>query len=193
MGAGFGRISLLTMGVVLMFCASLAFASSDTYPEHEVKAAFLYNFMKFTDWPEEKTKDTNNPMTILVIGDYPECKTFKDIQSKSSESSSVRVRIFKSYEQINDPNILKQSHVLFICSSEKKNIEKILDVVKDSQVLTVGEDKRFLELGGIVNFVKNEEKIRFEVNIPAATKANLKLRSKLLKLAKRVITEDTES
>jgi hypothetical protein len=180
------------MGVVFVLFACLAVAASETYPEHEVKAAFIYNFIKFTDWPEEKVTDANEVMTIFVVGNYPECKTFKDIQRKSSENNPVSIRMFKSYEQISDPNVLKQCHVLFICKSEKKHIGDMLNLVKDSHILTVGEEKDFLEAGGIISFVEYQEKIRFEVNIPAASEAGLKLRSKLLKLAKRVIKEDAE-
>jgi hypothetical protein len=187
------RTSPLVVGVVLVLCACPAIASSKTYPEHEVKAAFLYNFMKFTDWPEEKVADANETVTIFVVGDYPECKTFRDIQEKSSENNPVQVQIFKSYEQVKDPNILKSCYVLFICKSEKKHLAEILSLVKDSPVLTVGEEEGFLEKGGIINFVEYREKLRFEVNIPAASEAGLKLRSKLLKLAKHVITDDTGS
>ena len=59
MSARFCRISLLTVGVVFTFCTCPALAASKAYPEYEVKAAFLYNFMKFTDWPEEKLPDAN--------------------------------------------------------------------------------------------------------------------------------------
>jgi hypothetical protein len=187
------KTPLFAAGIVLALCAPLCIAGPETYPEHEVKAAFLYNFMKFTDWPVEKVPDANSPMSIFVVGDYPECKTFKDVQAKDSESNPVQVRIFKSYEQISDPNILKFCHVLFIRGTEKKYFGKILNLVKDNQVLTVGESEGFLEAGGIINFVEYQEKIRFEINIPAASEADLKLRSKLLKLATRVITENAES
>ncbi|MFA5422898.1 MAG: YfiR family protein [Phycisphaerae bacterium] len=182
------RTSIPIVGIVLVFCAYTLASGADTYPEHEVKAAFLYNFIKFADWPEEKVKDANQPMIIFVVGSYPECKTFKDIQSKGS----VQVRMFKSFDQISDPNILKDCHVLFVSSSEKKDITRILNVVKDYPVLTVGEDDSFLDAGGIINFVEYEEKIRFEINLPAATRADIKLRSKLLKLARRVVTEEGE-
>jgi len=187
------RVLLLTIGAALAFCATTAVAESKTYPEHEVKAAFMYNFLKFTDWPEEKVPDGNEAVNIFVVGDYPECKTFRDIQEKSQEGNPVRVQIFKSYEQMSDPNVLKDCHLLFICKNEKKYVGEILELVKDNNVLTVGEYEGFLEAGGIINFVEYREKLRFEVNMPAASEANLKLRSKLLKLAKRVITEDTES
>lgn len=187
------KVLLLTIGAALTFCAHFAAADSETYPEHEVKAAFMYNFLKFIDWPDEKVPDGNEPMNIFVVGDYPECKTFKDIQEKSQDSNPVRVQIFKSFEQMNDPNVLKDCHLLYICKSEKKHVSRILAIVKDSNVLTVGEYDGFLEAGGVINFVEYREKLRFEVSMPAATAANLKLRSKLLKLAKRVITEETKS
>jgi hypothetical protein len=187
------KVLLFTIGAILPLCAHPAMADSETYPEHEVKAAFMYNFLKFTDWPEEKVPDENETMNIFVVGNYPECKTFKDIQEKTREGNPVRVRIFKSYEQMSDPNVLKECHLLYICKSEKKHITEILKLVKDSSVLTVGEYEGFLEAGGMINFVEYREKLRFEVNMSAAAEANLKLRSKLLKLAKRVITDDTES
>jgi len=187
------KVLLFVIGGAFAFCANTAAADSETYPEHEVKAAFMYNFLKFTDWPDEKLPDENKPVNIFVVGDYPECKTFKDIQEKSQEGNPVRVRIFKSYEQMSDPNVLKDCLLLYICKSEKKHVGEILKLVKDSNVLTVGESDGFLEAGGIINFVEYKEKLRFEVNVPAATEADLKLRSKLLKLAKRVITDDTES
>ena len=182
------RTSLLAE-VVIMFCVSLSIAASEPYPEHEIKAAFLFNFMKFTEWPEYRMQDSNEPMSVYVVGDYPECKTFKDIRKKSINGRPIEVRIFKSYEKIEDPNILKLCHVLFICKSEKKNVNAIINTVKDSGVLTVGMFKGFLEADGMINFVRHEQKIRFEVNLKATRDSGLKLRSKLLKLAKRIINE----
>lgn len=182
------RTSLLA-GVVLMFCVLLSIAASEPYPEHEIKAAFLFNFMKFTEWPEYRMQDSNEPMSIYVVGDYPECKTFKDIRKKDINDRPVQVRIFKSYEKIEDPNILKLCHVLFICETEKKNANTIVNIVKDSGVLTVGEFKGFLEADGMINFVRQEQKIRFEVNLSATQNSGLNLHSKLLKLAKRIINE----
>ena len=57
--------------VVIMFCVSLSIAASEPYPEHEIKAAFLFNFMKFIEWPQYRMQDSNEPMSIYVVGDYP--------------------------------------------------------------------------------------------------------------------------
>jgi Holliday junction resolvasome RuvABC DNA-binding subunit len=79
---------------------------------------------------------------------------------------------------------------LFICSSEQKNLKEIIDLLKDHSVLTVADMQGFLESGGIVNFVIEENKVGFEINIAAAEHAKLKIRSQLLRLAKRIVEED---
>jgi hypothetical protein len=78
---------------------------------------------------------------------------------------------------------------LLICETEKKNAKKILKIINQNGVLTIGEFGGFLESGGMINFTMHDKKIRFEVNLQATRDSGLKLRSKLLKLAKRIINE----
>ncbi|MBN1796512.1 MAG: YfiR family protein [Sedimentisphaerales bacterium] len=176
----------------MTLCIQQCVAESVSYPEQEVKAAFIFNFMRFTDWPREKISDSNQPVRIFVIGDYTNCKTLKEMDKKQYNDKDVNVHVFKSYENIEDPNILKTSHVLFICSSQKKHTKDILKIVKNSNVLTISEVDNFLESGGIINFVKEDQKIRFEVNRTIADDEKLEIRSKLLKLATRVIIKNPE-
>jgi hypothetical protein len=82
--------------------------------------------------------------------------------------------------------------LLFICPSEKNNINEIIDLVKNQSVLTVADTQEFLDAGGIVNFVIEDNKVRFDVNLTASEKAGLKIRSQLLRLAKRVIKDGAE-
>jgi len=81
--------------------------------------------------------------------------------------------------------------LLFICRSEKEQLGKIINIVKDHNVLTVGDMNDFLESGGIINFVIDDQKVRFEINNNAAKQEKLNIRSKLLRLAKKVIEEET--
>ena len=83
--------------------------------------------------------------------------------------------------------------MLFISSSEKEHLKEIVNLVKDGSVLTVGEMAGFMEAGGIINFVMDKKKVRFEINNAAAKRSKLKLRSGLLKLAKRVIRQEEQS
>ena len=81
---------------------------------------------------------------------------------------------------------IKQCHLLFICASEAKNLKEILKLIKDKNILTVGETGDFLTEGGIINFVVDDKKVRFEINLEASDKAKLKISSQLLQLAKKV-------
>jgi len=79
--------------------------------------------------------------------------------------------------------------VLYVCASEKEHLKEIINIVEGSSVLTVGDTDGFLEAGGIINLLIEDKKVRFEVNVTAAEKANLQIRSQLLRLAKRVVKE----
>ena len=180
--------------------------------EYQIKAAFLYNFLQFVDWPEEKPADSNKPITIGIVGENPFGDAFEPIKDKKVKGRSVVIKQFKSFEELKKPTekdtaspkatpdaskpkssqeieTLTKCHLLFICSSEQKNLKEIINEVKGHEVLTVGEMEGFLEAGGIINWFVEEKKIRFEINIAAAEGANLKIRSELLRLAKRLVKE----
>lgn len=185
-----------------------ALADSVRSQEYQIKAAFLYNFIKFVEWPNEKFADSNEPITIGIIGKDPLGNAFVPLKDKQTKGRKIVVKRFKGFEELKkDPernkaelqriiDTIRKCHLLFICSSEKKALRDIINSVKDYPVLTVGETKGFLEFGGIINFLMEENKVRFEINLAAAKRAKLKIRSKLLRLAKRVVEEkspgDTE-
>ncbi len=199
--------SLLALVTVLLVTSVAANAdeNSTSGQEYQVKAAFLYNFIKFVDWPQGKTSDTNEPVVIGIIGSAPLENAFKPIEGKAEDvhGKPIVIKYFKSFEELiksgenskdnlqKELEALRKCHLLFICSSEQKNLSQILDAVKDSYVLTVGESPEFIGLGGIINFVLEDEKMRFEINVAAADKAQLKIRSQLLRLAKKVVDDDS--
>jgi hypothetical protein len=179
--------------------APKAVADSTPSQEYQVKAAFLYNFLQFVDWPEEKFADSNEPIIIGVIGNDPFGNAFEPIVSKKVKGRAVVIKRFNGLEELKksvekdklrEIETLTKCHLLFICSSEQKNLKEIIDTVKDHSVLTVGEMEGFLESGGIINWFVEEKKIRFEINTAAAERAKLKIRSNLLRLAKRVVEKD---
>jgi len=161
--------------------------------EYQVKAAFLYNFVKFVDWPKEKVADGNEPIIIGVIGKDPFGKAFDPIKKKQVKGKKVVIKRFQDLEESKQSDeqtaLIRKCHLLFICSSEKKKLREIINLVKDDSVLTVGEVKGFLESGGIINFLMEDKKVCFEINNAAAKQTKLKIRSKLLRLAKRIIPE----
>ncbi len=162
--------------------------------EYQIKAAFLYNFIQFVDWPKEKVADSNQPIIIGIIGKDPFGNVFESLKNKKIKGKSVVIRRVKTFEELKKNgeledkiNELKKCHVLFICSSENKYLKQIIDPIKTDNILTVGETGNFLENGGIINFVLEEKKVRFEINLDAANTSNLKISSQLLRLAEKVI------
>jgi hypothetical protein len=170
-------------------------AESTSSREYQLKAAYLYNFIKFIEWPEEKMADANEPIIIGVIGKNPFGDAFELIKDDKVKGRKVIVKWVKGFEELKKSDKaemyqtiedVRKCHLLFICSSEEKTSKEIMDLVKDCSVLTVAEILGFLESGGIINLSVEDKKIRFEINNVNANQAKLKISSQLLRLAKTV-------
>ncbi len=155
---------------------AIAAADKPVSLEYRVKAAYLYNFLKFVDWPPEKGAEAS-PYIIGVIGEDPFGKELVSIGEKTVKGRPLKIKYFKGVED------LETCHILFICASEKERIEIILKRLNDMPVLTVGDVADFAQRGGMINLVKSGKTVRFEINRDAAEKTGLKISSKLLKLA----------
>jgi hypothetical protein len=194
---------LVVLALVLFIAATTPKAEAATVAssEYQVKAAFLYNFIKFVDWPGEETADSNEPIVIAVVGKDPFGDALKPLENKQIKARDVIIKHFKKLE---DPeksaekdkdemqeqvDAARKCQLLFICPSEKTKIKEIIDLVKGYSVLTVGDTEDFLESDGIIEFVMEEKKVRFEINVAAAKNAKLKIRSQLLRLAKKIVGE----
>ena len=175
------RTSALVFTVAFWFCAGLPLlsqASSPSGEEYQIKAAFLYNFGKFVDWPEAAA-DSSKPLVIAVFGTDP----FGPVLDRTVQGRRVRGRpvIVRRPTRIED---LLPCHILFVSSAEKNRMAGILQAVGGAAVLVVGETDGFLRLGGMIAFSVEKEKVRFEINEGAARRKGLKIDSKLLVLAK---------
>ena len=149
--------------------------------QYQVKAAFLYNFAKFIEWPPQSFKGPDDPIAICVVGLNPFGAMIEDtVRGKTLDGRAFVVR--------NVPNVQQTGgcHILFISSSERKQVQSILESIKTPGVLTVGEAEGFARNGGIINFKLDGGKVRFEVNLEAAAKEGLQIRSNLLSLAEIV-------
>jgi len=193
---------ILASVLLVAAIAPKAGAGATSSQEYQVKAAFLYNFLQFIGWPEDKSADNNQPLTIGIVGKDPFGDAFEPIKDKKVKDRNVITKHFESFEELKKSaeegktrkvEMLTKCHLLFICSSEQKNLKEILNLVKDQNVLTVGEMEGFLEAGGIINFLVVENKIRFEINTSAAEQAKLEIRSQLLRLAKRIVEGDKKT
>ncbi|MDD5134719.1 MAG: YfiR family protein [Phycisphaerae bacterium] len=189
-------ILMVAMLVLLAGTGTQVQADSAASKEYQVKAAFLYNFIMFVEWPHGKITDGNEPLIIGIIGKDPFEGAFEPIKDKLINGRKVVIKRFEGLEKLRKSEAemnraieeVRKSQLLFICRSEEKVIAQIVDLIKGANVLTIGDMPKFLESGGgIINFVMEEEKVRFEINGVAAEAAGLKIRSQLLRLAKRVI------
>jgi hypothetical protein len=148
---------------------------------YQVKAAYLFNFVKFVEWPEEAFADPLAPIVIGIVGDDP----FGDALPQVVLGKTVQGRdlIIRKYHAGED---LRGSHILFISASEKKRLPQILSSLHGSCVLTVADIDGFLEEGGMILLFSEENRVRFAINVEAANQAKLKVSSKLLSLARVV-------
>ncbi len=147
--------------------------------EYRVKAAYLYNFLKFVDWPGEGGEGSG-PYIIGVVGEDPFGKELVSIGEKTVKGRPLKIKYFKRVQE------LETCHILFVSVSETERIERILKRLDGMPVLTVGDVAGFAQRGGMISLVKKGKTIRFEINLEAAERSGLKISSKLLRLARIV-------
>jgi hypothetical protein len=146
--------------------------------EYQVKAVFLYNFTKFTDWPASAFASSNAPIVIGIVGEDPFGKTLDAvINGDTARGHPLVVKRLRADED------LRSCQVLFIGRSEKKRLSSLLQKLKSSPVLTVSDATDFAEQGGMVSFLLVQKNVKFEINQAAAEAAGLQISAKLLKLA----------
>jgi hypothetical protein len=176
------RVASCALSVLFFLTATARLPANSTAEEYSVKAAFLFHFAQFVEWPEETFKEADTPLTYCTIGDDPfQGSLDAALGGKAIGARSFRVLHFKQ------PQEIQGCQVLFVGSGEKRRLPEILARVRTNSVLTVGESEHFAQEGGMIGFVLEENKIRFEINLAAAQKGKLKISSRLLALAKNVI------
>jgi YfiR/HmsC-like len=166
-------------------CAgTMAKAQSQPLSEYEIKAGFLFNFTKFVEWPPDAFADSSVPIVLGIVGDNPVTDLLTETAAgKTVNGRAVVVRRFKEGQD------LRSCHIVFVSSSEGKHVPQILESVKGSRVLTVGETSGFAQSGGMINFFVEGNKVRLEINLDAAARARLKISAKVIAVARLVSGE----
>ncbi len=144
--------------------------------EHELKAAFIYNFISFTEWPGK----TGTNINICTLGDDPLNIPLDTLQNKTAKGAAIIVRHLYTGDEVKD------CHVVFISDSERTNFPKILSILKSVPTLTVTDSEGFAAQGVMIELGLEERRIMFKINAEAAKEARLMISSKLLRLAKAV-------
>jgi hypothetical protein len=177
------RWKLFLIRVVLCFLASATQAQSAT--EYQVKAAFLFNFAKFVEWPADAFPGADAALQICVLGQDPFGHEFEQvIADKNVNGHRIEVIHPSGVPQA------KACQILFVAASAKPQMRETLRALRGASVLTVGDSDGFARMGGIINFVLDEGRVRFEINVKAAERAHLKVSARLLTVAKLIVTED---
>ena len=169
---------IILIGLLLVCAPACVRAEEAAFGEYEIKAGFIYNFIKFTEWPDESRLDSRKVLVVGIFGQDPFGNALDQIHGKVVRGMRIEVR------RLNSVKDLKNCGVLFIDTSEKNNIGRVLEAVKDLPVLTIGDTDGFSKQGIIINFYTEQNKIRFEINTEKARQAKLALSSKLLRLAR---------
>jgi hypothetical protein len=173
------RTSILRIVLILWVGAFWRAQAGDAeIEEYQVKAAFLFNFAKFVEWPAEAFASADGPMEICVLGPNP----FGSSLDKAVQGKVVGHRTFLVRE-VRDAQQASECHMVFVSASGWARSRAMLGDIKKCCVLTVGETVEFIDGGGIINLRLEEARVRVEINPDAAARARLRISSKLLSLA----------
>lgn len=154
--------------------------------EYQVKAAFLYNFAKFIEWPAEVFRTPRDPMVVCVLGNNPFGGALEDV----IRGKSIEGRPF-AYRPVADGTSAQGCQILFVPNAESRHFRSIQGELKNVGILTVGEAPGFASDGGVINFKLDDGRVRFEINLDAAERRGIHISSKLLSLAQIVKTGKT--
>jgi len=151
--------------------------------EYKLKAAFVAQFVRYVQWPEERFQSKHSPFVVGVLGADPFGSGLTRYlnQVKEYQGHPIEVRHFENARGAG------VCHLLFVAGKQRKDLPEVLTQLRGKGVLAIGEDPRFAQRGGVVNFYwRDPSHIAFEINVDAAKRRKLTIRSQLLKLAKIV-------
>lgn len=177
---------------------------------YQLKAAFLYNFMKFVEWPDNSSRSDNSgqppkPFVLCVLGEDSLKAPLNSLADKTIKDRPVKVLFIDSFETVKKKNreatvedyldqlqkTIVSCHLLFVGAAEKERLAEILKLSEKKPILTVSDISNFASLGGVIEFVTENNKMRFDINLISAEAKTLKISSQLLQLARKVYKKET--
>jgi uncharacterized protein DUF4154 len=160
-----------------MFAVSVTSVSAQAAAISKVKAAFLYNFAKFAEWPPE-TLPPGQQLHLCVVGDDAVADALEQtIKGRAIEGHELSVRVVES------DVLLRGCHLVYVDGRDARRSSQLAESLKGTSVLSVGDGENFAEQGGVAQLVLEQDRMRFAVNVTAVERARLRLSSKLLSLA----------
>lgn len=176
----------------LLFCAALLFGvraeAQAPMGESQVKAMFVYNFLKFVEWPVDASVGPKDPFVVLIIGDGATA----DATEGFLEANMIGDRPLVVRRTQSDPSFTGV-RAAFVVERDTKKLHRILAAASAAGVLTIGEGDDFATLGGVIGLLVENRKVRFDVDTSAAQSAGLRVSSKLLALTRNVRSSSNRS
>jgi hypothetical protein len=152
--------------------------------EYRTKANYLVNFPSFVEWPAEGMPPEKAPFLVCGLGEFSFGTSLTEAtRGRTVHDRRIEVRWVRKLQE------LSSCQILFVSRSEEKRYSQALEAVRGLMVLTVGETPDFLNAGGMLTFSGERATIQFDVNLEAASKAHLKISSRLLALARHVVNQ----
>lgn len=175
-------LSRIALAAFLLICAGGCHAEEAGSLEARVKAAFLYKFVDYVEWPETAFARPNTPVTIAVIGaDAVAAELIQAVEGRKASDRAVIVKRLKPGES------LSGVHILFVGSGAAAQPGPLLQAARPFSILTVTEAEGVLAQGSVINFIVVDRRVRFEISRDSASKNKLRLSSRLLAVAQHVI------
>jgi hypothetical protein len=173
--------ALALLGVLLFAAGTAGAADAASNKEDQIKAAFVYNFTKFVEWPAASFPEKDAPIVMGVFGKNPFGQELHEaIKDRKVNGRALALRTIHRLEDI------RAVHLLFIPAAADAQLAEVTEKLKGASVLTVGESDAFANAGGMIRFVLEGDKVRFEINMDSAEQAGLKISAQLQKLARAV-------
>ena len=174
------RVSHLRAILVLVLTAWSGLVYSDNTREYQLKAAYLLNFARFIYWPQDTFEQDPEYFYICVYGESPFGDNLDKLSSKKIQNKSIRLIYMHDFKHE------KNCNIIYISESEKNQYLKVIAAYSRKAVLTVSDISGFCESGGMIEFIRVKNKIKFEINIKKSSEAGIKYRSQLLKVANKL-------
>jgi hypothetical protein len=169
-------ISPLLILIFMFASAATSFAADpESLTEYQIKAGFFFNFTRFVEWPEDAFATPTSPIFACVVGETPLTDLLTGVAlGKVVNGRAVSITRVKPTDDFRDCNLL------FVSEAEERRTGEILARLRKTHTLTVGESPGFPRAGGMINFSIQDNKVKLEMNLDAATRAGLKVNSKLI-------------
>jgi hypothetical protein len=147
--------------------------------EYQLKAAFVYNFIKFVEWPSTE-RSTSDTLRVCILGEVPAAAPFDDLNGQEALGRRLSVSVLRSLHEA------RSCQVLFVAASQSARLTEVLATLGGAPVLTIGDTEGYARRGVMINMFLENKRVRFEINAETARSAGLRISTKLLKLASKV-------